>query len=224
MVTFSGGMDIISRSLCREYLFTKEAPQVSFRLNHIRNRCRVVNLLPLLFLILWMMGSVSSHGAPDQVTLQLKWKHQFQFSGYYAAIEQGFYRDAGLEVTFNVTLKEIKEEILPALDDEFAKDMGEYESLDALRAAVREHLESSYEAQSKRDLRTKVIDKLIEQSDFELPEGLVAEELAGISKDAESLMAHRGVPIDHAALRAFRKISAAGRKEGKRVFAYRKSD
>jgi ABC-type nitrate/sulfonate/bicarbonate transport system substrate-binding protein len=99
MVTFSGGMDIISRSLCHEYLFTKEAPQVSFRLNHIRNRCRVVNLLPLLFLILWMMGSVSSHGAPDQVTLQLKWKHQFQFSGYYAAIEQGFYRDAGLEVT-----------------------------------------------------------------------------------------------------------------------------
>ena len=115
--------------------------------------------------------------------------------------EDYFNKDlAGLEVTFNVTLKEIKEEILPALDDEFAKDMGEYESLDALRAAVREHLESSYEAQSKRDLRTKVIDKLIEQSDFELPEGLVAEELAGISKDAESLMAHRGVPIDHAGL------------------------
>ncbi len=35
----------------------------------------------------------------DQISLQLKWKHQFQFAGYYAALEQGFYRDAGLDVT-----------------------------------------------------------------------------------------------------------------------------
>jgi ABC-type nitrate/sulfonate/bicarbonate transport system substrate-binding protein len=35
----------------------------------------------------------------EKVTLQLKWKHQFQFAGYYAAVQQGFYRDAGLEVS-----------------------------------------------------------------------------------------------------------------------------
>jgi ABC-type nitrate/sulfonate/bicarbonate transport system substrate-binding protein len=37
--------------------------------------------------------------ALDQVSIQLKWKHQFQFAGYCAALEQGFYRDAGLDVT-----------------------------------------------------------------------------------------------------------------------------
>jgi ABC-type nitrate/sulfonate/bicarbonate transport system substrate-binding protein len=37
--------------------------------------------------------------ALDQVSLQLKWKHQFQFAGYYAALEQGFYRHAGLDVS-----------------------------------------------------------------------------------------------------------------------------
>jgi ABC-type nitrate/sulfonate/bicarbonate transport system substrate-binding protein len=44
---------------------------------------------------------LASHPAValDQVSLQLKWKHQFQFAGYYAALEQGFYRDAGLDVT-----------------------------------------------------------------------------------------------------------------------------
>jgi ABC-type nitrate/sulfonate/bicarbonate transport system substrate-binding protein len=44
---------------------------------------------------------LASHAAEalDQVSLQLKWKHQFQFAGYYAALEQGFYRDAGLDVT-----------------------------------------------------------------------------------------------------------------------------
>jgi class 3 adenylate cyclase/ABC-type nitrate/sulfonate/bicarbonate transport system substrate-binding protein len=44
---------------------------------------------------------LASHPAAalDRVSLQLKWKHQFQFAGYYAALEQGFYRDAGLDVT-----------------------------------------------------------------------------------------------------------------------------
>jgi class 3 adenylate cyclase/ABC-type nitrate/sulfonate/bicarbonate transport system substrate-binding protein len=44
---------------------------------------------------------LASHSAAalDQVSLQLKWKHQFQFAGYYAALEQGFYRDAGLDIT-----------------------------------------------------------------------------------------------------------------------------
>src|SRR4051794_25578336 len=43
----------------------------------------------------------ASHPATalDAVSLQLKWKHQFQFAGYYAALEQGFYRNAGLDVT-----------------------------------------------------------------------------------------------------------------------------
>jgi ABC-type nitrate/sulfonate/bicarbonate transport system substrate-binding protein len=44
---------------------------------------------------------LASHpgAALDQVSMQLKWKHQFQFAGYYAALEQGFYRHAGLDVT-----------------------------------------------------------------------------------------------------------------------------
>ena len=43
----------------------------------------------------------ASHPAEalDTVSMQLKWKHQFQFAGYYQALEQGFYRDAGLDVT-----------------------------------------------------------------------------------------------------------------------------
>jgi signal transduction histidine kinase len=41
---------------------------------------------------------LAAPGEPDHVKLQLKWRHQFQFAGYYAAIAQGYYRDAGLEV------------------------------------------------------------------------------------------------------------------------------
>ena len=57
------------------------------------------------FRVWGLVGLVMVAGVPvvtaagvDRVTLQLKWKHQFQFAGYYAAIAQGYYRDAGLEV------------------------------------------------------------------------------------------------------------------------------
>jgi class 3 adenylate cyclase/ABC-type nitrate/sulfonate/bicarbonate transport system substrate-binding protein len=53
-----------------------------------------------LFLAAWLV-LLTAHpvAALDHVSLQLKWKHQFQFAGYYAALEQGFYREAGLDVT-----------------------------------------------------------------------------------------------------------------------------
>lgn len=57
-------------------------------------------VLRLLCAALALLLSGMAHGAPEleRVTLQLKWKHQFQFAGYYAAIAQGYYREAGLDV------------------------------------------------------------------------------------------------------------------------------
>jgi len=61
------------------------------------------------FLSACVLFFCSSAWALDQVTLQLKWKHQFQFAGYYAALEQGFYEKAGLDVT----IKEAQQELDP---------------------------------------------------------------------------------------------------------------
>lgn len=103
---------------------------------------------------------------------------------------------AGQDVTFKVTLKEIKEEVLPELDDEFAKDLGEYETLAALKEAVKEDLEKKYEMETQRQLREQVTDALIAQSEFELPETLIESELAKMVKDAQGMMAQRGVAPD----------------------------
>ena len=46
-----------------------------------------------------MLAAAHPAAALDAVSIQLKWKHQFQFAGYYQALEQGFYRDANLDVT-----------------------------------------------------------------------------------------------------------------------------
>ena len=67
---------------------------------------RQIKISPILFGLLFgacfctsAFASAASNTAPEKIRLQLKWFHQFQFAGYYAAIEQGYYTDEGLEVT-----------------------------------------------------------------------------------------------------------------------------
>lgn len=69
-------------------------------------------LVVSIFVLFWPVSAWAdaSHGALERVTLQLKWKHQFQFAGYYAAIERGHYRDAGLDVV----LQEAPGDVEPA--------------------------------------------------------------------------------------------------------------
>ncbi len=55
--------------------------------------------LAMCWVAVQSFGNFAQAQSLEKVTLQLKWKHQFQFAGYYAAVEKGFYRDAGLEVT-----------------------------------------------------------------------------------------------------------------------------
>ena len=70
--------------------------RVATGLHTIARRLHLLVTSPVLLLVTPLF--LSPAGALDQVSLQLKWKHQFQFAGYYAAIEQGFYRDNGLDV------------------------------------------------------------------------------------------------------------------------------
>ena len=64
-------------------------------------------------------GVARAAGAPERVSLQLKWRHQFQFAGYYAAQAQGFYREAGLEVELSEAApgKDPVEEVLAGRAD-----------------------------------------------------------------------------------------------------------
>jgi trigger factor len=103
---------------------------------------------------------------------------------------------ASRDVTFKVTLKEIKEEILPELDDEFAKDLNEYKTLADLKKAIRDNMEREKEAESNRKLRQDILDCLIGQANFELPSGLVNEELSLMVRDAQALMAQRGISME----------------------------
>jgi trigger factor len=83
----------------------------------------------------------------------------------------------GQSVLFDVHLKEIKERDLPELDDEFVKEASEFETLDELRAAVREQLEGAAEQRISGEFRARVLDVVSGNAEVEVP-GVMAHEKA----------------------------------------------
>jgi trigger factor len=84
---------------------------------------------------------------------------------------------ANTEVAYTVSVKSIKRRVLPELDDEFAKDLGEFDTLDALRARVREDLEHEARHAAERELRAELMKALATRLPFAVPESLVHREM-----------------------------------------------
>jgi trigger factor len=84
---------------------------------------------------------------------------------------------AGTTVKYDVTVKAIRKRFVPPLDDEFAKDMGEFDSLDALRVRVREDLEHEARHEAERELRADLMKQLASRVQFDVPQGLLDREI-----------------------------------------------
>ena len=84
---------------------------------------------------------------------------------------------AGTTVTYDVTVKAIRKRIVPDLDDEFAKDLGDFASLDALRTRVREDLEHEAKHEADRQVRSDLMKQLATRVSFEVPQALLEREI-----------------------------------------------
>ena len=84
---------------------------------------------------------------------------------------------AGAEVTYEIEVKGIKRRVVPNLDDEFAKDIGEFGTLDELRERVRADLVKEAEQNADRQLRADLLRALAERVTFEVPSALVDREV-----------------------------------------------
>ena len=103
---------------------------------------------------------------------------------------------ANLEIDFQVTLNEIRKEILPEIDDELAKKTGKYQTLDELKQALVENLENGYEKRVEQELNEQIFEALLEKQDFEVPETMVEYELNSIVEEAERSFAYRNVSME----------------------------
>lgn len=114
---------------------------------------------------------------------------------------------AGLDVGYTVTVKAIKKRVLPALDDEFAKDLGEFETLGALRAQVRADLEHEAGHEADRRVRAELMKQLAARVPFEVPVSLVERELDRRIEDFAGRLVQQNVDPQQAGIdwRAFRE-------------------
>jgi trigger factor len=100
---------------------------------------------------------------------------------------------AGQAVSYTVSLKSIKDKALPAADDEFAKDLGEFGSLLELRDHIRGRLQAAEERQVDREVKTALVDALVERAGFEVPDALVERHMMARTENAARSLALQGV-------------------------------
>jgi trigger factor len=107
---------------------------------------------------------------------------------------------AGLEIAFQVTLHEIREQQLPEIDDEMAKRLGKFETLAELRQKIADNLEKGYTKRSEQELNEQIFKALIDQQDFEVPDAMVAYELESIINEAQQTFAYHNTSMEELGL------------------------
>jgi trigger factor len=95
----------------------------------------------------------------------------------------------------NATVKvvEVKEKALPVLDDDFAKSLGEFETLEALRTELQKQLETRREHDEQRALQEKVVDAVIARHEFTVPDALVMRQVAHRIEHARESVRRQGI-------------------------------
>ena len=104
---------------------------------------------------------------------------------------------AGKEAVFKIKLHEVKETVLPDLDDELAKDISEFDTLDELKADIKKNLAEAKETAAKTAFYERVIDKICDGVDEEVPPVMIENQIDGIIRDFAYRISSQGMTIDN---------------------------
>jgi trigger factor len=108
--------------------------------------------------------------------------------------EYGATELAGKDAVFTITVHEVKEAELPALDDEFAKRIAQVETLDQLKADLRTRLDGAAAQKARREMSGALLEKLVAANDFPLPQVLVESEINGLIDESRQYVGRMGIP------------------------------
>ena len=103
---------------------------------------------------------------------------------------------AGKDATFKVKLHEIKKKELPELDDEFAKDVSEFDTLDELKKSIKEKQEKQNEERAKYETEDAVIKAVCDNMKVEIPSGMINMEIDNMLKELEQRLSYQGLNLE----------------------------
>jgi trigger factor len=104
----------------------------------------------------------------------------------------------GKEISFSVTVKDIKKKVLPELDDDFIKNFEKYESLSDLKQDIRRSLEEEEGIDVDTELNKRIVDLLLERNEFDIPSAFVERQIFSMMLDAQRRMVIGGTDPESA--------------------------
>lgn len=111
--------------------------------------------------------------------------------------EEYFSKDlSGKDVTFKVKLHEIKKKEMPEINDDLAKDISEFDTIEALKKDIKQKQEKQNEEKAKHETEDQVIEEVCKTAAVEIPSGMIETEIENMAKDMEARLSYQGMKLD----------------------------
>lgn len=142
--------------------------------------------------------TIGSHSFIDNFEDQLIGKNVGDETEVNVTFPEDYHSDElkGKPAMFKVTIKEIKAKELPELDDEFAQDVSEFDTLDEYKADVRKNLADKKAKSAEREKEAKVVEKIVENASFDVPEAMIQYQVRQMAEEFAQRMASQGISIE----------------------------
>jgi len=127
---------------------------------------------------------------------------------------------AGKQVSFDIKVSAIKEKKLPALDDEFVKDLGAYQDLDELKKTIEADIKARHDREAKLEVENQILEQILKATTFDMPETIVEAQKKKLTEEFKHNLKHRGLSDDDIKKKEPEILKTAAEKSERDVKVY----
>lgn len=128
---------------------------------------------------------VVGHSAGEEFDVNVKFPEEYQAEEL-----------AGKDATFKIKLHEVQYKELPELDDDFAKDVSEYDTLDELKDSIRKGIETNHEKQADQKVENDLIDQVVGGMKAEIPDAMIESRIEELVQDFQYRISQQGLKLE----------------------------
>ncbi|MCR4557272.1 MAG: trigger factor [Saccharofermentans sp.] len=128
---------------------------------------------------------VAGHSAGENFAIEVKFPEDYHAEDL-----------KGADATFNVTIHAIKTEVVPELDDEFAKDVSEFDTLDELKADVRAKQQERADKDNKAGFENETVRAVCDNCEIDIPQSMIDNEVEQMAQDQAARMSNQGIALE----------------------------
>ena len=128
---------------------------------------------------------VVGHKAGEEFDVNVKFPEEYQAEEL-----------AGKDATFKIKLHEVQYKELPELDDDFAKDVSEYDTLDELKDSIRKGIQANHEKQADQKVENDLIDQVVNNMKADIPDAMIDSRIEELVQDFQYRISQQGLKLE----------------------------